>query len=129
MTPRIIVIDDDADTVDCLRIALKRRGYEVVGALSGAEGLATIRAIRPGLIIIDVMMPDIDGLDVCRSVRADPALAGGGIVLLSARSALADQAAGFEAGANRYIVKPVSLGALIKAVDELLALDVMVPNP
>lgn len=121
VNPVIVVIDDDVDTVECLRLALRRQAFHVVEAFAGVEGLALARQHKPGLVIAGLMMPGLSGLEVCRALRADPATAGIPVILLSARGALADQAAAFEAGASGYVVKPVSLTMLIKLVEDLLA--------
>jgi two-component system cell cycle response regulator len=120
MNSCIVVIDDDVDTVDCLRIALNRQSYEVLGACSGADGLRLTRQHHADLVLTDVMMPDMDGFEVCRRLRADPATADTRIVMLSGRGALADRAAGLEVGADAFVVKPVSLKELARIINELL---------
>lgn len=121
MNNLIVLIDDDVDTLECLRIALKRQAFQVAAAMRGIDGLALARAQRPSVVVVDVMMPDMNGLEVCRRLRADPATAGVPIVLLTARSEIADQTAGIEAGADRYVVKPVPLATLTNLVKELAA--------
>jgi len=121
MNSCIVVIDDNADTVDCLSLALKRQSYEVLGACSGAEGLRLARQHHANLVLTDVMMPDMDGYEVCRTLRADPATADTRIVMLSGRGALADRATGIDVGADKYVVKPVPLKELIQIINELLA--------
>ncbi len=120
MAPCIVVIDDDVDTVDCLRIALIRQSYEVLGACSAADGLRLARQHHADLVLTDVMMPDMDGFEVCRNLRADPATTDTRVVLLSGRGALADQVTGIEVGADRFVVKPVPIRDLVQIIQELL---------
>ncbi|HLF28501.1 MAG TPA: response regulator [Anaerolineae bacterium] len=120
MRPCIVVIDDDVDTVDCLRMALEWQSFLVVGAFSGKVGLELVRQHDPSLVLVDVMMPNLNGLEVCRCLRADPATCAIPIVVLSARSSLADQTAAFEAGADHYLTKPVTLEKLTRLVNDIL---------
>lgn len=117
----ILVIDDDPDTIEFLRIVFTVRGREVVGARTGREGLELARQRPFDLIMVDIMMPDIDGYEVCRQLRAHPATAELPIVFLTARSSLADQALGLEAGADRYLIKPVGISSLVTMADELIS--------
>ena len=116
----ILVIDDDPDTIEFLRIVFTVRGREVVGARTGREGLELARQQSFDLIMVDIMMPDIDGYEVCRQLRAHPATAKLPIVFLTARSSLADQTQGLEAGADRYLIKPVGISSLVTMADELI---------
>ena len=97
------------------------RGRELTGAHTGAEGLRLARERRFDLILVDVMMPDIDGYEVCRRLRADPATAPIPIVILTARSSLVDQTQGLEAGADRFLIKPVGISILTGLADSLIA--------
>ncbi len=117
----ILVIDDDPDTVEFLRIVFTVRGREVTGAPTGLEGVALAQQQHFDLIMVDIMMPDIDGYEVCRRLRAVPATTDTPIVILSARSSLADQTQGLEAGANRFLVKPVGISTLVSMADSLIA--------
>ncbi len=109
---RLLVIDDDAQLLAALRRALAYDGYEVDAAATGEEGLRAARDRPPDLVVLDVLLPGIDGLEVCRRLRA------GGtdvpVLMLTARDDVADRVAGLDAGADDYLVKPF-------AVDELLA--------
>ena len=117
----ILIIDDDPDTIEFLRIVFTVRGRELTGAHTGTEGLRLARERRFDLILVDVMMPDIDGYEVCRRLRADPATATIPIVILTARSSLVDQTQGLEAGADRFLIKPVGISILTGLADSLIA--------
>ncbi len=117
----ILIIDDDPDTIEFLRIVFTVRGRELTGAHTGTEGLRLARERRFDLILVDVMMPDIDGYEVCRRLRADPATATIPIVILTARSSLVDQTLGLEAGADRFLIKPVGISILTGLADTLIA--------
>jgi DNA-binding response OmpR family regulator len=117
----ILIIDDDPDTIEFLRIVFTVRGRELTGAHTGTEGLRLAHERRFDLILIDVMMPDIDGYEVCRRLRADPATATIPIVILTARSSLVDQTLGLEAGANQFLIKPVGISILTGLTDTLIA--------
>ncbi len=117
----ILIIDDDPDTIEFLRIVFTVRGRELTGAHTGTEGLRLAHERRFDLILVDVMMPDIDGYEVCRRLRADPDTANIPIVILTARSSLVDQTLGLEAGADRFLIKPVGISILTGLADTLIA--------
>ena len=117
----ILIIDDDPDTIEFLRIVFTVRGRELTGAHTGTEGLRLARERRFDLILVDVMMPDIDGYEVCRRLRSDPDTATTPIVILTARSSLVDQTLGLEAGADRFLIKPVGISILTGLADTLIA--------
>jgi DNA-binding response OmpR family regulator len=116
----ILVIDDDPDTLEFLRIVFNVRGRDVVGAQTGLEGLRLATQQTFDLILVDIMMPDIDGYEVCRRLRADPATAQIPLVIVTARSTLLDQTQGLEAGADRFLIKPVGISMLTNLADELI---------
>jgi DNA-binding response OmpR family regulator len=116
----ILVIDDEVDTIELVEAAFQRRGYEVIGAWNGLTGLQLARERHPVLILIDLMLPEINGFDVCRRLRNDPATAHIPRVILSARASLIDQADATAAGADRYLMKPVGIKVLVSVVEELL---------
>ena len=119
MAKRILVVDDDIQTLRLIGYILRGQGYEVSEALSGTEALRSVAANRPDLLVLDVMMADMDGYEVCRRLRADPKTAQLPIILLTAKSQAADRAEGMLAGADDYITKPidpVDLAVRIKAV-------------
>jgi class 3 adenylate cyclase len=106
--------------VDILQTRLAAHGYEVLTATDGDEALAVARAQQPDLILLDVMMPKLDGLDVCRRLRADPALPFVPIILVTAKGDAKDIVAGLEAGGDEYLTKPVDQAALVARVKSML---------
>jgi DNA-binding response OmpR family regulator len=99
---------------------MRREGFEVLVARDGEEGLARIQADRPDLVVLDVMMPKLDGFEVCKAVRADPTLAGVRILMLTAKGRAAEISKGLALGAEAYIPKPFSTRELVAKVKELL---------
>ena len=119
---RILIIEDQSDIRRLIRWALEFEQHTIQEAMNGETGLGLIRMWRPDLVLLDVMMPGaIDGLEVCRRVRADPDLSATPVVLLSARAQASDRQAGLDAGADAYIVKPFSPMELTEAVERLLS--------
>ena len=117
MSARILVIDDDRRITALLRRALAYEGYEVDIAPDGAKGLLAARDRPPDLVILDVMMPGIDGLEVCRRLRSGGEVP---ILMLTARDEVPDRVAGLDAGADDYLVKPFALEELLARVRALL---------
>ena len=116
----ILVIDDEVDTIDLIEAAFQRRGYEVIGAWNGQAGLQLARERHPAVILIDLMLPEISGFDVCRRLYHDAATAHIPRVILSAQASQADQATAAAAGADRYLLKPVRIKTLVTVVEDLL---------
>lgn len=116
MPQTVLIVEDDRDLCNLLDYNLTRKGYQVdtIGQLQG--GLDHIRASRPDLIILDVMLPDGDGFDLCRQIRADPNLASIPILFLTARSEEADRVMGLEIGGDDYVTKPFSPSELLARV-------------
>src|SRR4051812_10662138 len=104
----VLVIDDEADLVELLRYNLERDGFNVVCARDGRDGLNAARHHKPDLIVLDVMMPSLDGLEVCRQLRGDGRTGGVPIIMLTAKAAEADRIVGLELGADDYVTKPFS---------------------
>jgi DNA-binding response OmpR family regulator len=121
MPRKILVVDDEADILHFLELVLKERGYEVVTAASGREALAEARAHSPDLMLLDIMMPQMDGWEVLRLLRIDPATAGVPVAMISARTDAKDRVQGLQEGALDYICKPFSLEELLVKVDGLFA--------
>ncbi len=117
----VLVVDDDADIRDLVAFKLAQAGYEVDRAADGAGALAAVARRRPDLAILDVTMPGMSGIDLCRSLRADPETASVLVLLLTARAQERDVEAGFAAGADDYVVKPFSPRELVSRVEALLA--------
>jgi DNA-binding response OmpR family regulator len=119
MAEKILIVDDDIDTLKLVGLMLERQGYSIAVASNGALGLNKASAERPDLILLDVMMPDMDGYEVTRRLRSDPALAHIPIIMFTAKTMVDDKVAGFEAGVDDYLTKPThpaELTAHVKAV-------------
>ncbi len=114
--PRILVVDDEKNILELVRFNLEREGYEVLTATDGAEGLDLARRESPDLIVLDVMLPGMNGLEVCRELHLDPATGNIPIIMLSARAEETDRVLGLEMGADDYIVKPFSPRELIARI-------------
>jgi two-component system, OmpR family, alkaline phosphatase synthesis response regulator PhoP len=107
-TKKILIADDNQNIRDALTYLLEDEGYELLLAKDGAETLRKVRDLRPDLIFLDVMMPEINGYDVCRTIKTDPLLKNTYVIMLTAKGQVAEQERGKEVGANEYIVKPFS---------------------
>ena len=118
--PTILVVDDEPPILELVRFTLEDEQIRVLEASDGAQALETALAVRPDLILLDVQMPRLDGLEVCRRLRADASLAGTRIVMLTAAGQDADRARGLAAGADEYLTKPFSPLALFTLVRSLL---------
>jgi two-component system, LuxR family, sensor kinase FixL len=117
---RILVVDDDPNSLDIVRTFLESRGYDVATAINGEDALAQLDAVRPALILLDVMMPGMDGWEVARVVKNHPQFGNVRVVMLTARSDFADKHEGLRAGADDYIVKPIQLEDLAHRVERNL---------
>lgn len=120
MTHTVLIADDEPNIVVSLEFLMQREGYQVLVARDGAQALDMIRRERPALVLLDVMMPGKSGFEVCQAVRADDALAGMKIVLLTAKGRDSDVAKGMALGADAYVIKPFSTKELAARVRELL---------
>lgn len=120
MAKRILVVDDDPTALRLIGYSLQQEGYDVLTAANGLDGLAQARQLHPDLVILDIMMPDLDGFEVCRRLRADPATRRLPVLMLTAKGQVADKVAGFRAGADDYLVKPADPGELVARVAALL---------
>lgn len=121
MAEKILIVDDDLDTLKLVGLILQRQGYQIVAANSGSQGLAKAAAERPNLILLDVMMPDMEGYEVARRLRADRDLAQTPIIMFTAKTLVDDKVAGFEAGVDDYMTKPTHPAELVSRVKALLA--------
>lgn len=125
---KILLIDDEQDILEILSYNLQKEGYDVYTESNGADGIKTAKQIIPDLILLDVMMPDKDGIETCQEMRAIKELQKTLIVFLSARSEEFSQLAGFQAGANDYVVKLIKPKVLISKVNALLQLTSQVSD-
>ncbi|ODU10433.1 MAG: two-component system response regulator [Rubrivivax sp. SCN 71-131] len=120
MTHKVLIADDEPNIVISLEYLMKREGHQVLVAREGEQALSMIREHKPALVLLDVMMPGKSGFEVCQSVRADEALAGVKILLLTAKGRDTDVAQGLALGADAYMTKPFSTRELAARVRELL---------
>jgi CheY-like chemotaxis protein len=120
MAEKILVVDDDLDTLKLVGMMLQRQGYNIVAAINGAQALSKVPAEKPDLILLDVMMPDIDGFEVCRRIRADASYASIPILMFTAKTQVDDKVQGFESGADDYLPKPTHPAELLAHVKALL---------
>lgn len=118
---KILVIDDEPTALRLISYTLQKEGYEVLTANRGGEGLALAREARPDLVLLDVMMPDLSGYDVSRRLRSDAVTARIPIIMLTAKGQVTDKVAGFRAGADDYVVKPVDPSELAARVTAVLS--------
>jgi two-component system phosphate regulon response regulator PhoB len=117
LKPKILVVDDEPDALELIEFNLRAAGYDVVTAADGAEAIKKARAVAPDLILLDLMIPEIDGLEVCKILRRDANTAATPIIMLTAKAAEIDRILGLELGADDYVTKPFSpreLGLRIK---------------
>ena len=120
MSPRILVVDNDEMSVELL-VALLADDYPLIStAADGFEALAKVEPERPDLVLLDIMMPDLDGFEVCRRIKANPATAHIRVLMVTALNAVDDLVRGFEAGANDFITEPINAPALRARVYEQL---------
>jgi len=118
---KILVVDDEPDALEILGFKLKEAGYLPLFAKDGARAIATARDERPALIVLDLMLPEVDGLEVCKILRRDPGTASIPILMLTARAAEMDRVLGLELGADDYVTKPFSPRELVLRIKKLLA--------
>ncbi len=121
MTNKVLIIDDDVDTLKLVGLMLERQGYEISVASNGTIGLAKAAEDKPELILLDVMMPDLDGYEVTKRLRSNPALAHIPIIMFTAKTMVDDKVAGFEAGVDDYLTKPTHPAELTAHVKAVLA--------
>ena len=117
---RILVVDDEIYIVHILDFSLGMKGYEVITALDGEAALEKLKTERPDLIVLDIMMPKLDGYEVCKAIKANPDTAHIPVILLSAKGRNVDQKMGFDVGADDYITKPFSPRKLVERINQLL---------
>jgi len=120
MEKKILVVDDEQDIVDLISYNLGKEGYKVFTASNGTKAVETATALIPDLVILDVMMPGMDGFEVCKTLRQDIKLAGCAIMFLTAKSGEIDQILGLELGADDYIQKPISPRVLLARVKTII---------
>ena len=125
----ILLVDDEKDFVDTVAIRLEAKGYDIMRAYSGKEALEKVYAAQPDLIVLDVMMPEMGGFDVCRKLKVDPKYSGIPIIMLTAKFQPSDIEFGKELGAEAYLTKPVKLDELSEKISELLRQKMPIVRP
>ena len=126
MSKKVLIVDDEAHIVMLLEQTLDEledEGVELLTASNGREALEQIRAERPELVLLDVMMPEINGFDVCRTIRADPELSGTYVMMLTAKGQELDRATGVEVGADVYLTKPFDPDDVLNRAAEVLDVE------
>jgi DNA-binding response OmpR family regulator len=121
LNPSVLIVDDEPMTRNLLRLMLERVGFDILEAEDGLQALEAVARARPNLLILDVMMPNMDGITVCETLRAQAETTVLPIILLSARTSSEAVRTGLNAGANKYMAKPVVREELIRTMRELLA--------
>lgn len=120
MTRRVLVVDDEPNIVMSLRYLMEREGFEVEVAPTGQEALGALDLRPADLVLLDVMLPDLDGFEVCRRIRANPAWRGTRIVMLTAKGREIERDKGLALGADAYVTKPFSTRELVARVKQML---------
>src|SRR5580693_7826821 len=113
---KILLIEDDTDLFALLKYNLEKEGFAMAGSQTGRGALDLCRQVRPDLILLDIMLPDSDGLDLCKGIRKDPELSATPVIFLTARASETDRIVGLEIGANDYVVKPFFVRELIARI-------------
>ena len=122
---RILIADDNPDNLDIFRTRLAAHKYEIITATDGEEALAAAREKQPDVILLDIMMPKMDGVEVCRHLKADPSLPFMPIIMVTAKTSSQDVVTSLEAGADEYLTKPVDHGALVARVNSMLRIKAL----
>lgn len=117
---KILIVDDEPDILELIEYNLKKEGYQVYLAGNGQEGITIAKKVHPDLIILDIMMPKMDGIEACRLMRAIPEFKNTFMVFLTARSEEYSEIAGFNVGADDYIAKPIKPRALVSRINAIL---------
>lgn len=117
---RILIVDDEPAIVMSLEYLLRRKNFDVLIARNGTEALAAIKESEPDLILLDIMMPDVDGYEICDFVKQSPDYKHMKVIFISAKSKSADIEKGYQLGADKYIVKPFSNKELLESITELI---------
>jgi two-component system response regulator VicR len=121
---RILCIEDEEEMIDLIKLILERKGFEVLGAVGGKEGLEVIRREMPDLVLLDLMMPEVDGWEVYREMKADEQLKDISVIVVTAKAQSIDKVLGLHiAKVDDYITKPFGPQELLKSVDKVLAVQ------
>jgi DNA-binding response OmpR family regulator len=120
MKAKILVVDDEPDALELIRFNLEKAGYKVGTAADGAEALRKVQSFSPDLVVLDWMLPELDGLEICKTIRNEPATAALPIIMLTAKTSEIDRILGLEIGANDYVTKPFSVRELMLRIKKQL---------
>jgi DNA-binding response OmpR family regulator len=120
MAKKILLVEDDPAVLRAISFILEKEGYNVLTATDGLDGLSKAKGENPDLLVLDVMLPGIDGFEICHRLRAEPQTAQLPILMLSAKGQAADKAMGLQVGANEYLTKPVERLVLLSKIEALL---------
>lgn len=121
---KIVCIEDDPEMIDLARLILGRRGFELIGAVGGREGLETVRQVKPDLVLLDLMMPDMDGWEVYQHMKADEELRNIPVIIVTAKAQSIDKVLGlYIAKVDDYITKPFGPQELIERVNRVLGIE------
>jgi len=120
MRKKILVVDDNKDLVEVLRLSLKHAGFSIATATNGIEALKKARSVSPDLILLDLMLPELDGFAVCETLRKDPTTASIPILILSGLTSQLARLAGLESGGTEFIAKPMNPGSLVSRIKTML---------
>jgi DNA-binding response OmpR family regulator len=123
MTRRILIADDEPNIVVSLEFLMKREGFEVATAVDGEATLAAIERTRPDLVLLDIMLPKMNGFEVCQRIRSNPQWSGIKVLMLTAKGRDTEVAKGLALGADAYVTKPFSTKDLVAQVRQLLGLE------
>ena len=121
MAQKLLIVDDEADTLRLVSLMLERQGYEILTAKAGKTALEKVESDKPDLILLDVMMPNMDGFEVAKALRSDPETENIPIIMFTAKTRVDDKVAGFEAGADDYIKKPFDLSNYLNLFEKYAA--------
>jgi two-component system, OmpR family, response regulator len=120
MRRKILVVDDDPDQLEVARWSLKKAGFAIGTADNGVDALVKTRSVLPDLIVLDLMLPELNGFDICRTLRKDPATASIPIIMLTGMRSEFSRLAGLESGVNLFLTKPYNPDELVSKVEEML---------
>lgn len=120
MDDTVLIVEDEPDVVDLLRFHLRKAGFKVLVADSGPQGLDSVRSHLPDVVVLDIMLPGMSGLEVCRVIKSEPALAELPVLMLTAKGDVRDRVKGLETGADDYVTKPFSPKEVVLRVQGLL---------
>jgi DNA-binding response OmpR family regulator len=120
MRKKILIVEDNSELLELMRLALKQAGFRTATASNGADALTVAQEAAPDAVVLDLVLPELDGFAVCESLRRNPATAGIPIIVLTGLSSEFARLASLEAGADEYVTKPVSLETLVSTIRQLL---------